>query len=246
MKIIFTILFFGLVFFSQQALAAIAFDTSTENDTAWTTLVTSITWAHTTTTTGSNLALVVTPITSDAGGNIVSGVTYNSIALTKATSTVRYTGNTYSYIYYLLGPATSTNNIVVSFSEIASNANGFSASYTGVSQVAIDAFNSNIGTGATNATVSITTVADNSWLVGGAAFESNISNGADTVIRQENEIDRGLADSNGAKTPPGSFSLNVTQNSGNFGWSAISLAPVGAAAAAATPYMDDYQYFEEE
>ena len=201
---------------------AIAFDTSAK--TAYVDNVTSLTLSFT--TTGSERALVVFVNTVDPTGDIISGVTYGGTAMTLIDKTVRYTGTNWTYLFYLLNPASGANDIVASFTESSAHAQIFASSYTGVNQTAIDAQNKNTGTGTTSVTVSITTVADNCWLVGGGAYESGISAGANTVIRQHESLGSGIIDSDGAKSPPGSYSLNLTQNSGNFGIVAVSLAPI--------------------
>lgn len=119
---------------------------------------TSFTVAYT--CTGSNLCLLVH--IRDNNGDVVTGVTYNGVAmsqLVKQKASVAF--GEFIYIYGLLAPATGANNIVVSRSG-ASNVSLQAISYTGVKQSGLpDATKPTTSAVGTTVTGTITTVADN-------------------------------------------------------------------------------------
>lgn len=172
---------------------AIALDTASTYKTQFP--GTSLTWAHT--CTGSNLILIVT--TTVEQGDRVTSVTYNGVAMTQGIKASNSTDEL--YIYYLVNPSTGANNIVVNVSP-SSDIHGASASYTGASQTGQpDATNSvrNIAIGAGDHTVSLTVVANNSWLV--ATYSSLTSSPVSAVngVNRTGTFDQGaLFDSNGA------------------------------------------------
>jgi hypothetical protein len=204
---------------------AIAFDTSTSGfgDTS------PVTVSHT--CTGSNLLLVVAITIYDVTDK-VTGVTYNSVAMTRlnvigpsVTSSLR------SYLYYLLGPSTGANNVVVSLSS-AENCYVAIGSYTGVKQTGFpDATNTGSATfSSAELTVAVTTVLDNCWLVGSwYSGGSGCTAGAGTIVRRNGDCS--LLDSNGATTPAGSDSLKGTYGAGSsdVGMIVASFAPAADA-----------------
>lgn len=187
---------------------AVAFDTSTRSGTGAS--GTGFSWSHT--CTGADRLLVV-HVTKDGAADQVTGVTYNSVAMTQLT-TFTFSSSRI-YMYYLYAPATGANNISVSTS--ASGAyQTEAASYTGVGP-SQDSSNSGNSTG-TSMTGSDTTAADNCWLVMGVTNETNTETmvaGTGTTVRQ-NAANQGftkasaIMDSNAAKTPAGSYSLGCS------------------------------------
>lgn len=165
------------------------------------------------TITGNNPILVVFP----GHNGTITGITYNGVALTKNDFQ-----NSASYgtldLWALLNPPTGAHNLVISAT--AGFVSASWASYTGVKQTGFPDAKTKQDPAAPSSplTGSVTTVADNCWLVGGfyTAFNTgqNFSAGAGTTLRQSNQYDSagtlytsGLLDSNGPKTPPGSKSL---------------------------------------
>lgn len=120
-------------------------------------------WSHT--CSGSNRFLAV-DVSLLSAGSTVTGITYNGVALslTGAKSTVTSFGRV--ECWGLVAPATGSNTIAVALSgSIVSSAEA--VSYTGVHQTTpTEAFNSAQATnvGAADATVTITTVADQDWV----------------------------------------------------------------------------------
>lgn len=137
---------------------AIALDaTSTANTTG-----TSSTWAHT--CSGNNRILFV-GVGTDFSGDVITGVTYNGVAMTEITRQATIgTNNYFAYLYYLINPASGANNIVVSASG-SYNLRTDAVSYTGALQSGQpDAFNK-ATSNTTDQAVSVTVVAINSWIV---------------------------------------------------------------------------------
>ena len=181
---------------------AIAFDAAVvQNDNS----TTEQTIAHT--CTGSNLLLLVGFITNNAT-DIITGVTYNSVAMTRLDAQQGDDSSFYSYVYGLLGPATGANNVVVS-------ASGTSliwtcvTSYTGVAQSGLpDSSNSAVNNTASSWTINTTTVADNCWVYCHNRGSDMTYSSPDTARCTSNQSHSG--DSNAAITPAGSYTINGT------------------------------------
>lgn len=220
--------------FIPQVDAAIATDATSKGSAS----ATSVTVAHT--ITGSNPILFVGLWVQDPAGDLVTGVTYNSVGMTQAGKVISGTVGDI-YIYYLTNPSTGTNNIVASktgtdlFYVLGS-------SYTGAKQSGQpDASNTNTASAATSITTSVTTVADNSWtLIMMKSTDVTNTAGTDTTLRLDGPGNdaTGIYDSNGALTPAGSKSLQVTAGtSRNWETVMVSFAPA-VASATLTPILD--------
>lgn len=191
---------------------AIAFDNSTNLGEVEST---SLTTAHT--CTGDNLLLLV-GVRLGGSTDDVTGVTYNSVAMTRLKYNINDSSpnNTPTYIYGLLSPDTGANNVVVT-----RGSSGFilavASSYTGVKQSGLPDSTAENETGtATSIAVTTTTVADNCWTaMQVTAAAGNLSAGANTTLRQMGS-NTGIAlfDSNTAITPAGSTTLNANFDSG--------------------------------
>lgn len=206
---------------------AITYDSSAN---AGSTSSSSLSYSHT--CTGSNLGLVVFVKVYNTS-NLVTGVTYGGVAMTKNTSASgQDADNRYSYTYTLANPSTGANNVVVSLSS-ATYVNSTSQSYAGCNTSSlIDSTGAALNTSSTTVTTTTTTVADNCWLVGSFNGARIYTPGAGTTQRQTNSSADYIFsfDSNGAKTPAGSHSLAGTQaSSANSRSYIISIAPFSAA-----------------
>ena len=205
---------------------AIALDTSVgpQNTTG-----TSITWSHT--CTGSNLILFV-GVQGDNVSNLVTGATYNSVPLTLVDK-VQGTGDRWVYLFYLINPSTGANNVVVSASG-STALRTTSVSYTGAKQSGQpDAFSTKTETLSVSVTGTVTTVENNCWTVMVARNPTaGCVAGAGATIRGTSAFSN-VFDSNGAITPAGSTSLQVTNGGSATIWEAViaSFAP----AVTATP-----------
>ncbi len=193
--------------------------------------VSSITVSHT--CTGANLFLAV--LVNIAQGDLIVSITYpkgaTPTALTLANKTSPNGGaGAELYLYYMVAPDTGANNIVV----VVTGTDAVrvaAASYTGVSQGAIDSSNTGVGNSGT-LTAATTVVASSCWLVGAGYSDTGVTlvAGAQTFVRK---IPTGnayiaLLDSNGT-VGTGSQALTATSNSGLWNMNVLSVAPVAAA-----------------
>lgn len=212
---------------------AIAFDAAT--DLGSTLSGDTLTTAHT--CTGTDRILFVGTV-GKVNQDTISGVTYNGVAMTKIT-TAQYAARRYSTLWYLINPASGSNNVVITSSE-TNVIQGLAASYTGAKQSGQpDA--QNTGTAlASSIAVAVTSVADNCWhimYVGNASGGSVSSAGSGTTQRVVGTTffpGNAILDSNSAKTPAGSYTLNnnQTDSGSELAAVAVSFAPAGGAPAA--------------
>lgn len=201
---------------------AIAYDSSAQGSGG---SVTSITFSHT--CSGSDRMLVV--FVRSYQNDRVTGVTYNGVAMTQVNKRQDNAGNNcYTYLYYLLAPATGANNVVVSASPAPNiQLAACSASYTGVKQSGQPDSSAMQSSTASTMTVSTTVVASGCWLVGGSSNFRATSAGTGTTNRQQTSGDPlTIADSNGT-VATGSRSLQWTQSDSTISAQhIISIAPV--------------------
>lgn len=184
-------------------------------------VVTGVTHAHT--CTGSNRILFVA-IQTNAATNVVTSITYAGVAMTLAAS-VHDTGNSsFLDIYYLVNPASGTNNVVIVNTMASVDVD--CASYTGAAQSSQpdNTTTSLTGTG-TTFTTTLTTVANNSW----AVLFSNSSHGtvqstASATLRTNSSSNVGLYDSNGPKTPAGSLSMQAAITGASSAWATVMVS----------------------
>jgi hypothetical protein len=183
-----------------------------------------ITWSHT--CTGSNLYLLVQVVSATA--TAPSSVTYNGVVMSLV-----YTINTKNRVYGLANPATGANTVSITFG-FGGNHGGVAASYTGVKPTSQpDSTGTTTGNGAggiTNLSASTTTVDDNSWPIGFFQCDpSSVTAGASTTVRNSLNMttyQMGICDSNAAKTPAGSATLNLVFVNNTFPtFGVLSLSP---------------------
>ena len=159
--------------------------------------------------------LVIACVADDAKGTM--SVTYNGTSLTSIANVEDTSGFFKLHFFYLLNPATGTNNLVATRGTNSGDFYLFGATYTGIKQTGQpDASTTNAQTSGTTQTTSLTTIANNSWSI---LFTSADSGGlaASTNSTLRGSILNGfsgLFDSNSAITPAGSFSMSTTMNSG--------------------------------
>ena len=119
----------------SSAYNTIGFDS--QNSTAPTSTVGSLSWQHTTGITGSDKILLVSVdvFLRTSTPAIVSSVTYDGTVLTQiATALYDNSPRVRSYVYYLLNPSAGTKTITVTLSSSTSYAVGGSVTYTNVNQ----------------------------------------------------------------------------------------------------------------
>ena len=195
-------------------------------------VVTSLTFAHT--CTGSDRILVVTAGTNSTTSPTVDAVTYNGVSATEVNE--QSNGALRLALWYLIAPATGANNVVVTWSGVATGLgqqlNAISVSYTGAKQTGQpDSNGSQTFSSATSVAVSTTVVASDCWLSGslqGSAGEMINGTGPETQrgVDQFNQI---AIDTNGT-VGTGAQTLDWTWSSADTGLGLVmSIAPVAAA-----------------
>lgn len=213
-----------------SADAAIAVDSTSSQDGG---INVSYSWSHT--CTGANLILIVGVAIVDTGAHTVSGVTYNGVALTQKVRTAGANSNA-TEIWYLVAPATGANTIAVTLTGApVQNSMAGAISLTGANQAAPEASNGASG-GAPNPTMSITTVADNAWVVDAVSDNNAVTLLAGSgqtrfwLINGNNRTGAGSYE--GPKTPAGAVTMDYTAGGSAWTMSAVSIAPATATAAA--------------
>lgn len=157
---------------------------------------------------GANRLLVVT-IEGDVSSDLVTGVTYNGVAMTLGGKIL---SNRWTYFFYLLGPASGTHNVVISASGTTFII-ALAADWTGVAQSGQpDASNTAVQTGTSlSIAVSVTVTTDKSWgILGGGGFNGGefplADTGSTTRVRDNSFGALILCDSS-ADLSPGSHSM---------------------------------------
>jgi hypothetical protein len=205
---------------------AIAFDNATSTSS---TTATSLTFSHTINS-NTNGILFVGVLTGSAS-DLITGVTYAGVSMTRLDIQVVGADNTV-YLYYLLAPSTGANNVVISASSSVF-LDGTASSYTGANQSGQpDNWSKGSSASATSYTGTVTTVADNCWLImcGRKYNNGTPSAGTNSTLRASSSY-MPIVDTNAAQTPAGSKSvqINWTGTASNVGGIAASFKPYGAA-----------------
>ena len=167
------------------------------------------TYSFSHTCTGSNLILWV-GIFGDTTDTL-TGITYNGVAMTVYQKVGMGFGDRWIYLCYLVNPATGSNTVEATFSA-STFAKAVAVSYTGAKQTG-QPDNGNNWTDLFTASIShsVTTVADNCWMV----FIAK-TNGVGTPTAGTGSTSRGgsnsfsFFDSNGAITPAGSYTMECS------------------------------------
>lgn len=185
------------------------------------------------TCTGSNLLLLawVEEYGTNASDNI-TGVTYNGVAMTRIAFPTAAGGSVLRwYLYALLAPATGTHNIVATGTYSGSQIGIYAVSYSGVKQTSNpDVVVTQSQSNSSPLTLSLTTVADNAWFVGGVCTDGTTptANSNCTVINNSTDNFNVFEYNSNPKTPTGSVSMSVNVSSTN-NWSSygagVSIAP---------------------
>jgi hypothetical protein len=212
--------------------AAIAVDTTSEG---FQSSGTSLTFAHT--LTGSDTAIVVS-IFGYAGGDAISGATWNGSAMTQIGKRAADASG-YQYLYGMATADTGTHNIVLSYGSTV-QIFATAASYTGVSQSAPfpDTANANSAS-ASSFSPTVTTSVDQSWvIVGGRSPSKGPTAGANTIKRKWNSTSGDAAwiyDSDAARST-GSNALNWSYTGASWSYYVMtSIAPAAAGGGGSTP-----------
>lgn len=169
------------------------------------------------------------------GARNPTSVSWGGQAMTMLVGSLAISGRGWSSLWYRLAPASGAVTLSDTYS-VSDAPVMVWALYDGVQQVAPEASGSNTTT-TSSVTVTATTISNNAWLVGGATNNNgSASAGAGTTLRFSNV--RSIGDSNGGKTPPGSYSLEFTRT-GATGFSAgmAVIAPVSTSTANSNFFM---------
>ena len=125
------------------------------------------------TVSGTNRILYV-GINGDSGASdLTTGVTYAGVAMTLITSR-RKDSDRWQSFWYLLAPATGSNNVVITNSSSSYTDPSF-VSLTGVKQQAHEASNTGAVVSGTSLSVSVTTISPNAWVVGYGGCGVNVA-----------------------------------------------------------------------
>lgn len=189
---------------------------------------TTFTLAHT--CTGSNLTLVVPVVI--VHGTSVTGMTYNTVAMTLSSSSTSGSGGRYdTYIYTLIAPATGTHDIVFTVPSPIGGSKQMTmqgSSYTGTNQTAIDSASSTVAATSSPFVLTTTVVAANCWITGAcgsADGDMNATPGSGTTYHGAQVGNMQAGDSNGT-VGTGSQSLNFGHTNANeISGSIVSIAP---------------------
>lgn len=215
---------------------AIAHISTSELNTVTTS--TSYTWSHTIAS-GSDRILVVGVALLDTGSDTVTGVTFDSVDMTRA---VAETGTHAAsvYLYYLVEPNVTTGDVVVSLSSSVKG-HGGAMNYTGVSQ------SSPIGATATaapsstlNADLTMTTENDNSFVVDCVTVVStsqNITRDTDTLRWRKSDTGGTPAGGDESVASAGSYTASWTAPTSSDDWSmsGVEIVDVDEAGSAEAP-----------
>ncbi len=185
-----------------------------------------------------NLILWVA-VFGDSSSGTITGVTYSSVAMTQlpTVSPKQVPGDRFVYLFYLIAPATGANNIVVS-AGTGTYIAAIASSYTGAKQSGVpDASANNSCTACTTLSTSVTTFADNSWIVLISKNANSATETADTgsTLRRANASDAAFAlfeSSGDPVTPQGATSMSIKISTGfsaDHGLIMASFAPAVAA-----------------
>ena len=219
--------YFGVIYPGQNYPAASLITFDAASNSGYQTAQSSYSWSHT--CTGSNRYLIVGISMLSIAGSSVSSITYNNVSMTFLGAVSSVTGAVRVELWGLIAPATGSNTIVVTLSTGLDSVGG-AASYTSVNQSsATESFNSASATnvGAADATVDITTIADNDMIVDCVSTtDAAITVGAGQTSRWNvsGALGSGAGSQEGVKTPAGVVTMSWTDVAGLATWSIVAIA----------------------
>lgn len=168
-------------------------------------------WSHT--CAGSNRFLGVDVSLLSVPGTTVTGITYNGVAMSLIGVKSIISGAGRVECWGLANPASGDHTIVVTLSAVCISAST-ATSYTNVHQTSpTEAFNSAQATnvGAADATVTITTVADNDWVHAAIATDdASVTAGQTSRNNVTGAGGSGANEDTGPKTPAGGQAMTYT------------------------------------
>ena len=208
----------------NESESGIAFDAA--SNSGYQATASTYNWAHT--TSGNNRYLVVGVSLLSVIGSSVTGITYNSVAMTFLGAVASVSGAVRAELWGLIAPSTGSNSIEVTLSTGLISA-ACAVSFTGVNQsVPTEGLNTATATnvGAADATVDVTTVATNDWIIDQVATDDTaITVGAGQTSR--NNV-TGAGGSGADSTEPDTAPSTVTMSWANVAalatWSIAAIA----------------------
>ena len=181
-------------------------------------------------TTGSNLLLLVGVSMLSVAGSSVSSITYDGNALSLVRVRTSATGTIRVEIWKLVAPATGVKTIAVTLSA-ALDSIASASTFTGVDQTTpTEADNDNSATNgidAADATVDVTTIADNDWVFDCVATDDTaITVGAGQTSRTNvtGTLGSGATSTEGPKTPAGVVTMSWTDIAALQTWTTVGVA----------------------
>lgn len=207
---------------------AIAFDAASSNSgTTGTTLV----WSHT--CTGSNLVLVVgSEYLSLADASNITGITYGAQSLTFIRKNRTDAGNVNTELWYLIAPLTGPHDVTITWDVAPGGQEGGAVSLRGAKQSGQPDAHNGVSQGSSAApSVSVTTVADQCWLVDSMGWFGSTTTAAADAPQVErwnipNISSRGGAGSTKGPVGIGATTMSWTLSVSNlWGIAAASFAP---------------------
>lgn len=186
--------------------------------------------------TGSDRILVVgfSNYDTTSADRQVSTVTYGGSSLTKVTNSVadNATSNGRAEIWYLVAPATGSNNLVVTYAGAndVTNSDYFYTIFTGIDQTnPINTSDNHTTTGGTQDRITLTTTVDNCMLVD---VNNGDAGGQTLGAGQTSLMDLGGSTGRGSfkqATAAGAYNMDMnTGSNDNYAHGAIALQPVGS------------------
>lgn len=215
---------------------AVAFDATSNGNGGG---VTSITWTHTVTSSGSNLGLLI-GVSENNTSDHISTVKYNSISCTRIL--INNSANFLSSIWKKIGPSTGANSVTVTFTSI-SQAQCGACSFTGCDQVTmIDGQQSATAT-STTASVSVTSTATG-MIMDNVACDNNASTltvGGSQTQRWNVTEDADVIGGGSTKVNAGATTMSWTLGASKQ-WVECAVSIFAAAATDFSSFEFDYSY----
>lgn len=181
---------------------------------------------------GTDRFLIVAPcaVPNSGRNDILTSMTYNGVALTKQISEEPQTSGQWIGIWTLANPTAGSNTLTINSSENWGPGGGVyihHAVYTGVSGTPTIDVGSPVDNSSNSVTLNVTTTGDNAWLFSTTRSVDTGDQIAGTGTVERTDTANSTGDSNGAKTPTGSYSMGWTTSGTKLCGIVIAFAPGG-------------------